>query len=116
MKTPHDDGAKLRHEIAKRATGRSRLTPELRERCARYAATRRASNATTRAIAAELGVSEVTVGRWLRVGPKATMLPVRVVEGVSRSTLSGVVVVSPSGLRVEGLDVDALCTVIARVG
>jgi hypothetical protein len=116
MKTANDECAKLRNEIAKRKTSRSRLEPELRERCARYAATRRAAGAKTNAIATELGVSEMSVARWLRIVPRAAMVPIRVVEAAPRSILSGVVVITPSGLRVEGLELDALCTVIARVG
>lgn len=45
------------------------------------------------------------------------MVPVRVVKEKTRlESFSQLVVTTPRGLRVEGLDLDALCTVIARLG
>ena len=110
----------MRREIGRRESTRGRLRRGLRERCERYAAARAAAGATQKVIAAELGVSAMSVQRWLRARPTAAataMVPVRVVA--PRSTLesaSRLVLTTPRGLRVDGLDLDALCTVIARLG
>jgi DNA-binding transcriptional regulator YiaG len=120
MTMRNDEGEKLRREIGRRESTRGRLRRELRERCERYAATRSAAGASQKIIAAELGVSAMSVQRWLRARPAAratAMVPVRVVA--PRAPLEStprIVVMTPRGLRVEGLDLDALCTVIARLG
>ena len=114
------DGERLRREIGQRASTRGRLRSELRERCAQYAAARSAAGASHKVIASELGVSAMSVQRWLRVKKKTTptaMVPVRVVtRALHAEVASRPVITTPRGLRVEGLDLDAICTVIARLG
>lgn len=69
------------------------------------------------AIARELGVSAMSVQRWLRARPAAAMVPVRIIASAAPPAADRrVVVVTPSGLRVEGLDLDGVCTLVARVG
>jgi hypothetical protein len=62
----------------------------------------------------------MSVQRWLRAKQKATiaaMVPVRIVAPrPHRELAASLVITTPRGLRVEGLDLDALCTVIARLG
>ena len=115
MKLTNDEGAKLRREIATRATARSRLNSGLRKRCEVYAASRAAAGAGKKEIASELGVSEMTVHRWLRAKTSTAMVPVRIIAP-SVPKQGGVIVTTRNGLRVEGLELDALCMLIARVG
>jgi hypothetical protein len=120
MTMRNDEGEKLRREIGRRESARGRLRRDLRERCERYAAAREAAGAAQKLIASELGVSAMSVQRWLRAKQKATttaMVPVRVVAPRPHQELAeSLVMTTPRGLRVEGLDLDALCTVIGRLG
>jgi hypothetical protein len=117
MKTPTDEATNLRREIGSRESTRGRLPRELRERCERYAAERAAAGVAKQAIASELGVSAMSVQRWLRATQARTMVPVRIVGPAAPPAADRrVVVVTPSGLRVEGLDLDGVCTLVARVG
>jgi transposase len=119
MTMRNDEGEKLRREIGRRTSTRGRLRRDLRERCEHYAATRSAAGASQKIIAAELGVSAMSVQRWLRARPatRATaMVPVRVVAPRALESASRIVITTPHGLRVDGLDLDAVCTVIARLG
>jgi hypothetical protein len=116
----NDECEKLRREIGRRESTRGPLLRDVRERCKRYAVARSAAGASQKIIAAELGVSAMSVQRWLRTkstGTAGAMVPVRVVA--TRSPLeppSRLVVTTPRGLRVDGLDLDRLCTLIVRLG
>ncbi len=113
-----DEGEKLRREIGRRASTRGRLHRNLRERCEAYAARRCAEGASQKVIAGELGVSAMSVRRWLlakRVPRTAALVPVRVIDS-SPEAASRAVITTPRGLRVEGLDLDAVCVVLARIG
>jgi hypothetical protein len=115
-----DEGEKLRREIGRHGSARGRkLSDDLRARCVDYAASRAAAGASETAIASTLGISVTSVHRWLRAKPtiSTAMVPVRVVAP-SRppASASSVVLTTPRGLRVEGLDLEALCVVLARLG
>ena len=66
-------------------------------------------------IADELGVSIVSVGRWLRASESAALVPVRIIADPAGAS-SGLEVVTPRGLRVVGLDMDMLCALLERHG
>jgi transcriptional regulator with XRE-family HTH domain len=117
MKTRGDEGEKLRREIGERRSTRGRLRRELRERCEEYAASQSAAGASHKAIAMALGVSAMSVQRWLRGKPKAdALVRVRVASPRPAAVVARPVLTTPRGLRVEGLDLDALCLVLARLG
>lgn len=107
----------MRREIGGRRSRRGPLLRELRERGKAYARARAAAGASAADIAAEVGLAEKTIARWLAGVSSASLVPVRVV-GVERvaATRSGAVVTTPSGLRIEGLDVDAICALVMRCG
>ncbi|OJY21633.1 MAG: hypothetical protein BGO98_02055 [Myxococcales bacterium 68-20] len=115
-----DEGEKLRREVGRHGCARGRkLSEHLRARCASYAAARSREGATATVIASELGISVTSVHRWLRTKPGSctAMVPVRVIApSRTPEAASRIVVTTPHGLRVEGLDVDALCVVLARLG
>jgi hypothetical protein len=62
----------------------------------------------------KLGVSMVSVGRWLRNRESAALVPVQVID--VPAAVSRFEVVTPRGLRVVGLDMIALCTLLERHG
>jgi hypothetical protein len=114
-----DEGETLRREIGRRKSTRGRLARSLRERCEAYAARRAAEGASQKSIAGELGVSAMSVQRWLRVKPTtrvSAMVPVRVMAMPPSESAARPVITTPRGLRVEGLDLDALCVVLERLG
>lgn len=117
MKTRDDETAKLRQDIAARASKRGRLPRELRERCERYAARRVAAGASKKTVADELGVSAMSVTRWLGERPAAAIVPVHIVARAATSAkVERLVVMTARGLRIEGLDLDGVCTLVARFG
>lgn len=91
----------------------------VRERVRAWVARRRAEGATPSAIAAELGLSRHSVLVWSKpdAGTPA-LVPVEVVAEPSAppTTPAAVVLVSPRGYRVEGLDVAAIGALLERLG
>ncbi|HEV8264574.1 MAG TPA: helix-turn-helix domain-containing protein [Gemmatimonadales bacterium] len=67
-----------------------------------------------RAVARELGVAEPTLAHWLRRRPDPALRPVAVEPDVApvRDTDPTLVVITASGVRVEGLDRDTLIAVL----
>lgn len=96
----------------------------VRTRVGAYVASRRAAGVTPTAIADELGLSRQSVVGWSRSEPTApALLPVEVVAdadaGVSAPVALNpavVVLVSPRGYRVEGLDLVAVGALLERLG
>jgi len=109
------EGERLRRSILQREFPTSRLTAELRSSATSYARRRASEGAPQSAIAEELGVSVVSVGRWLRDEAGADFLSVRVVPDAFEARRQ-FEVVTPRGLRVVGLDIDALCALLERLG
>jgi hypothetical protein len=112
----------LRRELAGRRSRRGRMVEALRVRGCAYVRKRADGGARVADLAAELGIAERTVKRWLATTRAPTteritgLLPVRVVDIDARPSHVGAVVTTPSGLRIEGLDIDAVCAVIVRCG
>jgi DNA-binding transcriptional regulator LsrR (DeoR family) len=115
MKTLMSEGERLRGLISRREFPTSRLTAELRASAVSYARRRVLEGASQGAISEELGVSTFSVSRWLRGGGEADFVPVRVVPDVVEAA-RGFEVVTPRGLRIVGLDIDALCALLERHG
>lgn len=93
--------------------------PEVRERARAWIARRRAEGATPSAIATELGLSRHSILGWAKSRPDApALVPVEVVAEASAPphVPSAVVLVSPRGYRVEGLDVGAIGALLERLG
>ena len=121
MKKQASEAEQLRSEIDERRSNRGPLRRTVRERGIAFARMRMQEGASAETIAAELGLSAKTIERWLEPeAPKAraAMVPVRIVRSPSASPPrpEGVVVTTASGLRIVGLDIDALCTLVARCG
>jgi hypothetical protein len=118
MKTT-SEGERLRRLISELDYPNSPLSTELRAESSTYARRRIAEGFRATDIARELGVALASVGRWLKPRDedtaRAALVPVQVVPDASTRG-SSFEVVTPRGLRVTGLDMDALCTLLARHG
>ena len=122
MKSQDHEGARLAQRIATRRTPSSGLTAELRAEAIAYARRRLAEGASQATVARELAVTTMTVSRWLSMPttparPARKPSKMRRVKVVDVKRASGAIVVTtPRGLRVEGLDLDAVCTLVTRCG
>lgn len=103
--------------------GRGRAYPKgLLEKVLTYTVARRRQGAKLVEVAAELGLSDQTLSRWLGEKRSSTKF-VQVVAAPAASvavskpvTPSAIVVHAPRGLRIEGLDVEAVAELVRRVG
>lgn len=113
MATNKDQLRRLRAEVERiggRGTGR-RYSPSLKARICGYARRQREAGESIGRIAAQIGISEPTLTAWLRTAP--SMLPV--VVRPSAATAPTLRVLGPGGLVIEGLDLDQLAALIAKV-
>lgn len=96
--------ARVRAMVASHEAGRGRRYPTaVQDEVVRYARERRSEGASWSVIADEVGVWFETLRRWCTAeAPPPTMVEVEVVD--DRPPPSSVVIVSPSGYRLEGLD------------
>ena len=115
MKHTEREAEKLRREIGQRKSRRGPLSHDLRERGTQYARARAVDGAAPAVIAAELGLAEKTIERWLAGRAASSMIPVRVVD-VDVIPARRLVVTTSRGLRIEGLDFDAVCELVTRCG
>ncbi|NJO55773.1 MAG: hypothetical protein HC834_04770 [Rhodospirillales bacterium] len=82
-----------------------RYSAPLRQLAVDHCRQRRLAHVSFAEIAAELGISTVTLGRWLEQGDAVSSPGFRevVVEGLASAGGSTLAVVTPTGLRIEGL-------------
>lgn len=109
-------GTKIRKRVAalgSRNRGQ-RIPRKLREEIADYARRRRAEGGRVREIASEVGVSPESIRRWASTaGGDIVALPVRVQPD---DEASAIVVVTPGGVRIEGLDIAQATELARRLG
>lgn len=98
--------------------GRGVRYPQVvRQEAVRLADEALASGASLSGIAGSLGVGEMTLSRWLepaRVGLRE--VEILGAEPAVRSSAVGVVLVSPSGFRVEGLELPQVAELLRALG
>ncbi len=89
----------------------TRYPPLLRERIAAWVAARRERGDWWHEIAEPLGIAEQTLARWAepRAADGTTMLPVDVIDAPPIGTVT---LVAPSGLRIEGVAIDAAIAIL----
>jgi len=98
----------------------TRIPDDVRVMAVRYARQQRRRNVPWRTIASELGVSASAMQRWARRRERprarrpATIVPVQVRE--ERLEERGLAVVTRSGVRVEGLSLEAAVHVLQQLG
>ncbi len=69
-------------------------------------------------LARTLGVSEPTLTKWLRTSGRPVLRPVAVAASrpVEPAAVAGPVLITPNGVRVQGLDRDTLVAVLQALG
>jgi hypothetical protein len=68
-------------------------------------------------VAADLGISALSLQRWLQQGEPARFRPVEVEpEAVATSQGRGLVLITPRGYRVEGLEAETLSSLLWVLG
>ena len=98
----------------------TRIPDEVRALVLRYARQQRRRGVSWRAIGSELDLSASAIQRWARrqtgrrIRRAVAMVPVQV-RG-ERLEESGLAVVTPSGMRVEGLSLEAAVHVLQQLG
>ncbi len=114
------EGARrLKAELLKWRGLRRGYPKEIRERALAFARRRRAEGASYTVLASELGLSVMTLHGWLKGGrgrgrkkPRLPRLvPVEVVPE-EEAKPAGAVVVASGGIRVEGLQVEQIATLL----
>jgi transposase-like protein len=116
--TTEQEARDLKRAMGQRGRGRP-IPTAVRADAVAYAQRRRHEGASQEAIASELGISQHTVSSWLRRAARektSALVPVRVAHAATRVSGATIVLTTPQGLRVEGLGVDDVCTVISRIG
>jgi hypothetical protein len=101
---------------ALRPRGRTTRIPDaVRAEVLAYAQRRRAAGDSWAGIARSVGVSVGSLQNWMRTpAPAPTLVPVTV--AASAPPASALVVVSPGGYRVEGLDVPTVSALLRALG
>jgi hypothetical protein len=107
-----------RHRQRRASSGRREHYPTaLRARALAYLRERRAHGATVAEVARELGISRGTLGAWESAPEPATRMPtlrpVEVMAGLK--TASPIVVRGARGIVIEGLDLDGIAALLAKV-
>jgi len=94
----------------------------LKAKIVKWVATQRHAGAGAGEVAQAIGIPWETLGRWLREGGSAAppsraagLRPVRVVDAGARAS-STLVLRTPRGFTVEGLDFDAVVMLLERLG
>jgi transposase-like protein len=111
-----DEVSRLRAEARRLARGKPpsqvRYPEGFRRAAVQLARRRLGPSLSVARLARGLGVSEPTLTKWLR--PRTGLRPVAVVAAAppAATAVSGAVLVTPQGLRVEGLDRDTLIAVL----
>ena len=90
-----------------------RFPASVRRDALAYARQQRAAGATLHRIASDLGVATNTLERWLKIDPEKKFRPVSV-RGArpARGTKAALVLHGPGGVRVEGLDPEAVVAIL----
>jgi len=63
-------------------------------------------------VAADLGVSAVSLQRWLEPGEPAGFRPVEIEPGPTEASARGLALITPRGYRVEGLEAGVLVSLL----
>lgn len=110
------NATELRESITRSRAGRVRWRcPEgLREEILELARERQGSGLSVLKIAQELGLSESTLLRWLKAGT-SQLRPVRIAEAPPVIASAPLVLVTPNGYRLEGLNTASAAEVLRRL-
>ena len=117
------EGTKLRDEIAAHEGARGKRYPAaLKKRVISFAEHRRGAGESWGVISSELGMCFETLRRWCVCRQPVAMKPVKVIDAppsaalVMASRPSSLSVVSPGGLRVEGVTLEDVVALVRVLG
>lgn len=108
---------RFREEASRQGVGRAgcRYPAQLRSMAVALAQER--SEEPLGRVAADLGISALSLQRWLQQGEPARFRPVEVEpEAVATSQGRGLVLITPRGYRVEGLEAETLSSLLWVLG
>jgi hypothetical protein len=119
-----DQARQFRQAAQKHNRGRSgrgiRYPRELHQEAVAYARLCRQDGASLVSVATELGIKPITLSRWLRETHRPGLRKVEFVAAGSKSATqippAPLWVTMPSGIRIEGLDLEALLTLLRQLG
>jgi len=113
-----DDGRGARAAVAALGQrGRTQRIPDtVRARVLAYARRARAAGQSWARIAQHVGLSVGSLKKWARTPPPARWLVPVAVTAASEVSAAALVVVSPGGYRVEGLDLPTTTALLHALG
>jgi transposase-like protein len=111
--------AALEHNVGRSGRG-IRYTKELRKEAIAYARSRQEKGYRLSKIADDLGLKSVTLARWLKQSQGSTLRPVEILTtphtDETAVATKGVTLTLPNGMRIEGLAVDSLVSLLRQIG
>jgi transposase-like protein len=107
---------RFREEASRQGVGRAGRRYPAQLRSMAVALARERSEEPLGRVAADLGVSAVSLQRWLEQGEPARFRPVEVEPEAASSRASGLVLITPRGYRVEGLEAETLSSLLRGLG
>jgi hypothetical protein len=116
------DARVLRHEVEQRERGVGRRYPaDLRQRITAYARARRADGASWATIASEIGgPPSQTLMRWcaddVEVESAGALVPVEIIAPMTPAPAAVIAIVSPTGWRLEGLELADAVALLRALG
>jgi transposase-like protein len=107
---------RFRAEAARHGAGRvgRRYPEELKAIAVALAEERRAEPLGR--VASQLGISKVSLQRWIEQGEPARFRPVEVEMESGRAPARGLILITPRGYRVEGLEAESLALLLRVLG
>ena len=94
---------------------------EFRKEVMAFARERRAEGLKLQVIASEIGLSYWTLWEWFRVerrartDPRASIVPVHIVEARPAPGPGALTIHGPCGIRIEGADVETVVAIVRRL-
>lgn len=108
--------SELRESILRSRAGRKnwRCPAPLRQRIVEFANAQRQEGMGVLSIAKQLGLSQSGLNRWLEGAGQSKLRPVRIAQAPAPRTK--MVLITPGGYRLEGLDAASAADVLRRLG